>query len=75
MGLVQGNILLICKKSNLASTKDHAVFMNDCINFSTVIVSKLFEGSPLSSLIKRNVNALNPNEIACKEDKILLEKM
>ena len=74
MGLVPGNILLICKKSDLASTKDHGVFMNDCINLITVIVSKLFEGSP-SSMIKRNVNALNPNEIACKEDKILLEKM
>ena len=63
------------KKSDLLSTKDHATFINDCISFITVIVSKLFGRSPLLSVIVRNANALNPNETACREDEILQEKM
>ena len=62
------------KKSDLVSTKDYAAFINNCISFITIIVSKLFEKSPLSSVIVRNANALNPNEITCREDDILQEK-
>ena len=58
------------KKSDLVSTKDHVAFINDCISFMTVIVSNLFERSPLSSVIVRN-----EIEIACREDEILQEKM
>ena len=63
------------KKSDLVSTKDHTAFINDCVSFITVVISKLFERSPLSSVIIRNTNALNSNEIACREDEILQEKM
>ena len=50
-------------------------FINDCVSFITVIVSKLFGRSPLSSVTVRNANVLNPNEVACREDEILQEKM
>ena len=63
------------KESDLVSRKDHTAFINDCISFITVIVSKLFERSPLSSVIVRNANALYPNEIACREDGILQERI
>ena len=63
------------KKSDLVSTKDYAAFINDCVSFITVIVSKLFGRSPLSSVIVRNGNVLYPNEVACREDEILQETM
>ena len=63
------------KKSDLVSRKDHAAFITDCISFITVIVSKLFERSPQSSVIVGNANALDPNEFACREDEILEENM
>ena len=59
------------KKFDLVSAKYNAVFINDCISFITVVVSKLFWRNSLSSVIVRNANAFNPNEIASREDEIL----
>ena len=59
----------------MVSTKDHAAFRNGFISSLTVLVSKLFERSPLSSVIMRDANALSPNEIAFREDEILQENM
>ena len=44
------------KEYDLVSTKDYAILKNDCISFITIIVSKLFDGSPLLSVIVRNAN-------------------
>ena len=39
--------------------------MNKCVTFITTIASKLLDRSPLASVIVRNDNVLNPNDICC----------
>ena len=39
--------------------------MNKCVTFITTIASKLLDRSPLASVIVRNDNVLNPNDIYC----------
>ena len=44
------NCITDMNKSDLVSTKDYAASINNCISFITVIVSKFFERSSLSSV-------------------------
>ena len=49
--------------------------MNECVIFVTGIGSKLFDRSPLGSVIVRNTDALNPKVIADLEAHLLERKM
>ena len=63
------------KKSDLLSSKDLQAYMNECLTFVTAIVTKLFDRSPLGSVIVRNANALNPEVMAELEIHLLERKM
>ena len=54
LGLVEEKELLIWK--NMIWFQRKTMLKNDCISFITIIVSKLFDGSPLLSVIVRNAN-------------------
>ena len=71
------NCITDLKKSDLVSTKDHAASINNCTSFITVIVFNFLREVlyRLWRMKLRNANALNPNEITCREDQILQEKM
>ena len=49
--------------------------MNECVIFVTDIASKLFDRSPLGSVIMRNAGVLTPNVIADLEAHLLERKM
>ena len=55
------------KKSDLISKKSLVSYMKKCITFIITIALKLFDRSPQASVIVRNLNTLNPNEIASLE--------
>ena len=63
------------KKSDLLSSQNLQAYMNECIIFVTDIASKLFDRSPLGSVIVRNADALNPKVIADLEAHLLERKM
>ena len=46
------------------SNKEVTSYLNECITFVTIIVSRLFEKSPLGSVVVRNADAFDPNVIA-----------
>ena len=46
-------------------------YMNNFLTIITTVASKLFNKSPLASVIVRNANTLNPNEIASLEVELL----
>ena len=52
------------KKSDLVSNKEVTSYLSECITFVTIIVSRLFEKSPLGSVVVRNADAFDPNVIA-----------
>ena len=61
------------KKSDLLSNQNLQAYMNECIIFATDIASKLFDRSPLGSVIM--TDALNPKVIADLEAHLLERKM
>ena len=63
------------KKSDLLSSQNLQAYMNECVIFVTGIASKLFDRSPLGSVIVRNTDALNPKVIADLEAHLLERKM
>ena len=63
------------KKSDLISKKSLVSYMNECITFITTISSKLFDRSPLASVIVRKATAQITNEIASREVELLEKKM
>ena len=60
------------KKSNLPSSQNLQTSLNESIIFVTDIAPKLFDRSPLGSIIVRNADALNPKVIIADLEALLL---
>ena len=59
------------KNSDLVTNQGLKAYLNECITFVTTIASKLFDRSPLGSVIVRNADAFDPTAIASLEIDVL----
>ena len=63
------------KNSDLVTNQGLKAYLNECITFVTTITSKLFDRSPLGSVIVRNADAYDPTAIASLEIDVLEVKV
>ena len=63
------------KNSDLVTNQGLKAYLNECITFVTTIASKLFDRSPLGSVIVRNADAFDPTAIASLEIDVLEGKV